>query len=218
MQQVYAVRIGNKYGIEFEEYINSKIPHVTWIREESIGKLQWNKLLPMSYDTDEPVVVIDIDQIFINDYMDIINYPIQRGEFLMTESWWVQDTKNKYKIQGGIQKYYPKDCKYIYDKFVSNPKYWMNYYIKNSTTHGPVNGEQYFVYDTAKEKLNIKFFPKEWTTKWIENPSKDWIIEANMMYPGDWLYLDEFNPEIRAIHYQTVRLTCKEHQKFQSSF
>lgn len=218
MQQVYAVRIGNKYGIEFEEYINSKIPHVTWIREESIGKLQWNKLLPMSYDIDEPVVVIDIDQIFINDYMDIINYPIQRGEFLMAESWWVQDTKNKYKIQGGIQKYYPKDCKYIYDKFISDPEYWMNYYIKNGTTHGPINGEQYFVYDTAKEKLNVKFFPKEWTTKWKENPSKDWIIKANMMYPGDWIYLDEFNPEIRVVHYQAVPLTRKEHQKFRSSF
>jgi len=215
MQKVYAVRIGDKYGAEFEKYIDSKIPNVTWIREESIGKLQWNKLVPMSYDIDEPVVVIDIDQIFINGYMDIINYPIQRGEFLMAESWWVQDARDTYKIQGGIQKYYPRDCKYIYDKFVSDPDYWMNYYIKNKTTVGPVNGEQYFVYDTAKEKLNVKFFPKEWTTKWIENPSKDWIIEANLMYPGDWLYLDKFNSNIRSIHYQSVDLNHAELLKFQ---
>ena len=111
MQRVFAVRVGDKYGPHYEDYINSKIPNVTWIKKEVVGPRQWNKLYPMSLDIDEPVVVIDIDMMFINDYMDAINYPINRGEFLAAKSWW-RDTLNKnYSVQGGFQKYYPKDCK-----------------------------------------------------------------------------------------------------------
>ena len=36
----------------------------------------------MSLDIDEPVCVIDIDVSLINDYMDMINYPIYPGEFI----------------------------------------------------------------------------------------------------------------------------------------
>ena len=32
--KVFAIRIGDKYGRDVEDYINSKIPNVTWIREE----------------------------------------------------------------------------------------------------------------------------------------------------------------------------------------
>ena len=203
--RVFAVRTGDKYGPEVEEYIDSKIPNVTWIREETIGKHQWNKLIPMSLDIDEPVVVIDIDMSFINDYMDVINYPIKRGEFVAAQSWWVDTTNSNYKLQGGFQKYYPKDCRYIYDKFMSNPEYWMEYYIKNGTCDGPINGEQYFVEDSVKEKLKLKFLPATWMTKWTRTAQYDneWLLQANLHYPGEWLFLgQEFHPDVRLIHFQ----------------
>jgi hypothetical protein len=203
--RVYAVRTGDRYGPEYEDYINSKVPNVTWIREETIGKHQWNKLIPMSLDIDEPVCVIDIDVSFINDYMDLFNYPIERGQFVATQSWYKDTEVEGYKLQGGFQKYYPKDCKYIYDKFVSDPEYWMEYYIKNGTTCGPVNGEQYFVEDSVKEKLDLKFVPAEWMTRW-ENLSyhdSEWLTDANIHYPGEYLYLGgEFNPDVRLLHFQ----------------
>lgn len=204
--RVYAVRTGDKYGPEFEEYIDSKIPNVTWIREETIGKAQWNKLVPMSLDIDEPVVVIDIDMSFINDYMDAINYPIQRGEFIGAYCWWNDvDPKLGYRLQGGFQKYYPKDCKYIYDKFVSDPEYWMEYYIKNGTTCGPVNGEQYFVEDSVKERLKLKFLPETWMTNWhwAAQYNEKRVLDANLKYPGQWLYLGgEFHQDVRLLHFQ----------------
>ena len=201
--RVYAVRTGDKYGPEIEEYINSKIPNVSWIREEIIGAHQWNKLVPMSLDIDEPVCVIDIDVSFINDYMDMINYPIERGQFVAAQSWW-KDTDKEYKLQGGFQKYYPKDCRYIFDKFMADREHWMEYYIKNGTTIGPVNGEQYFVEDSVKERLDLKFLPPEWITKWHRVAAYDtqWLLEANLAYPGEYLYLDGFNPQIRMIHHQ----------------
>ena len=203
--RVYAVRTGDKYGQEYERYIDSKIPNVTWIREETIGKHQWNKLVPMGLDVNEPVCVLDIDVTLTNDYMDMINYPIQRGEFVATQSWWAESEESPhYKLQGGFQKYYPKDCKYIYDKFMSDPEHWMQYYIENGTTHGPVNGEQYFVEDSVNEKLKLKFLPATWITKWDEfrRNDNDWVAQANAAYPGEWLYLGgEFNPDVKLIHH-----------------
>jgi hypothetical protein len=206
---VFAVRTGTKYGPEYEQYIDSKIPNVTWIRKETIGKHQWNKLIPMSLNIDEPVCVIDIDVSLINDYMDLINYPIKRGEFIAAKAWWGDAIG--YELQGGFQKYYPKDCKYIYDKFVDAPEYWMEHYIKNGTTIGPVNGEQYFVEDCVREKLNLKFIPDIWITRWEEmiHHDRDWLANANKEYPGEWLYLGgEFNPEVRMIHFRGEHQPC----------
>lgn len=211
--RVYAVRTGNKYGPEYEDYINSKIPNVTWIREETIGKHQWNKLIPMSLDIDEPVCVIDIDVSFINNYMDMINYPIKPGQFIATESWWNDTWKKGYRLQGGFQKYYPKDCRYIYDKFVSNPEYWMEYYIKNRTTIGPVNGEQYFVEDSVKEKLELITLPKAWFTRWVTDESINygknmtkWQVELTNKYNditgNEYIYLgEEFHEDIKFVHF-----------------
>jgi len=200
MQRVFAVRIGDKYGPHYEDYINSKIPNVTWIREESIGKLQWNKLIPMSLNIDEPVVVIDIDMFFIHDYMDIINYPIEPGEFVSMPGWW-QDAKG-YTMQGGFQKYYPKDCKYIYDEFISKPDYWMEYYIKNGTTIGPINGEQYFIEDQVKKRLKLKLAPKTWVTRWEHQMTERLEFSLNLYYQADWLRLgEEFYPDLRVIHF-----------------
>ena len=156
--KVFACRIGNKFGQDVEDYINSKIPNVTWIRDELDGvRLQWNKMRVMNMDIDEPVVVIDIDLEFINDYMDAINYPIERGQFLSAKSWWRDSMRSdvSYSVNGGFYKYYPKDCKYIYDKFMKDKLRWQNYYIDNGITVGPVNGEQYFVEDSVNEKLQM---------------------------------------------------------------
>ena len=202
--RIFAVRIGKKFGQDVEDYINSKLPIVTWIRDSLPGvNLQWNKMRVMNMDIDEPVVVIDIDLEFINDYMDAFEYPIERGEFLSAKSWWRDTVRSdlSYSVNGGFFKYYPKDCKYIYDKFMKDKFYWQNYYIKNGTTVGPVNGEQYFVEDSVKEKLKLKFLPETWFCKSVKNPSKDWWARMNTLYPGDWLYLDgEYNKEIKIIH------------------
>ena len=202
--RIFAVRIGKKFGQDVEDYINSKLPNVTWIRDSLPGvNLQWNKMRVMNMDIDEPVVVIDIDLEFINDYMDAFEYPIERGEFLSAKSWWRDTVRSdlSYSVNGGFFKYYPKDCKYIYDKFMKDKFYWQNYYIKNGTTVGPVNGEQYFVEDSVKEKLKLKFVPETWFCKSVKNPSKDWWARMNTLYPGEWLYLDgEYNKEIKIIH------------------
>ena len=56
--KVFAVRVRDKYGQEVEDYINSKISNVTWIRDELPGvDLQWNKLRVMNMDIDEIISI-----------------------------------------------------------------------------------------------------------------------------------------------------------------
>ena len=131
--KIVAVRIGDKYGPEYEKYLESKLPEheFIWVREPINDKiqLQWNKMYAMNLDIDEPVVVMDIDVVLVNDYKKLFDYPIKKGQFLSIPGWWRDTSGKKHKINGGFFKYYPKDCKYIYDRFMQQPIYWQKYYI-----------------------------------------------------------------------------------------
>jgi hypothetical protein len=167
--KILAVRIGDKYGPEYEEYLERKLPNheFIWIRKPyDMGViLQWN-----------------------------------------TE-------KSGYVINGGFFKYYPKDCKYIFDKFMSDPHHWQHYYIKNGTTKGPVNGEQYFVEDSVKENLELITLPDAWFTRWVTDESINygknmtkWQIELTNKYSditgNDYIYLGgEFHEDIKFVHF-----------------
>ena len=213
--RIFAVRIGKKFEQDVEDYINSKLPNVTWIRDSLPGvNLQWNKMRVMNMDIDEPVVVIDIDLEFINDYMDAFEYPIERGEFLSAKSWWRDTVRSdlSYSVNGGFFKYYPKDCKYIYDKFMKDVEYWQQYYIKNGTTSGPVNGEQYFVEDSANERLEVITTPDSWCTRWTSNEDviygkdmTEWQVKISQKYReltgNSYIYLDKFHPDIKFVHF-----------------
>ena len=121
---IVCIRIGEKYGPEYEDYLNKKLSkyNIIWIREPYHPKvtLQWNKMWGMQLQQDEPICVMDIDVLLLNDYEKIFETPIEPGQFLAMPGWW-RDTKKS------------------------------GYYIKNETTKGPVNGEQYFIEDSVKE-------------------------------------------------------------------
>lgn len=214
MMKIIAVRIGTKYGLEYEKYLESKLPEYEfiWVREpiRDDVKLQWNKMYGMSLDVDEPICVMDIDVVLENDYKQIFEYPIERGEFVAMPGWW-RDSNPEYLINGGFFKYYPKDCRYIYDQFMSNVDKWQRHYIENGITKGPINGEQHFVEDHVKQKLKLKIMPNSWFTRWhsgigmSEKQLENWKIKTNIKYinltGNDYLFMDEFHPDIKLIHY-----------------
>ena len=78
IMKIVAVRIGEKYGPEYETYLENKLPEheFIWVRKpinENIF-LQWNKMYGMNLDIDEPICVMDIDMILVNDYQKVFNY------------------------------------------------------------------------------------------------------------------------------------------------
>ena len=214
--KIFAVRIGDRYGPGYEKYLEDRLPEYdfVWIREQIHPKvlMQWNKMYAMNTDIDEPVCVMDIDMLLINDYRQIFEYPIKRGEFVAIPGWWRDTEKEGYSLNGGFFKYYPTDCKYIYEKFMSNIDYWQNYYIENKITKGPINGEQYFVEDSVKERLKLKLIPNSWVARWcatadvLDKPLRVWQSEISAKYNAvtgnDYLYLGgQFHPDVKFVHF-----------------
>jgi hypothetical protein len=194
--KVFAVRVGNRYGREYEEYLRSKIPHIQFLNEEKEEfKLQWNKLHFFNLDLDKPIVVIDIDLELINDYEKLFEYKIKEDEFLTIKPWW-----NSKNINGGFYKFYPKQFKYVYNEFKNNKEKWEQYYIHLGLKPGPVNGEEDFVADQVADKL--VYLPEEWCALMYDKGDKEWFSRINAKYPGDYFYLgNKFNPNIKLVHY-----------------
>ena len=73
--KIFCVRVGTRYGKQYEDYINSKLDNVIWLHEQIHPYIlgQWNKLHGMTFDQDEPLLVLDIDILLMNDYMELIN-------------------------------------------------------------------------------------------------------------------------------------------------
>ena len=226
--KIVIVRIGDKYGPEYETYLEKKLSdyELVWIHKPIQDNVwyQWNKMAAMNLDIDEPICVIDIDMLLVNDYKEVFEYPIEHGQFLAMPSWWGGALKGDYKINGGFFKYYPKECKYIWEEFMSDPMKWQKHYIKNGTTIGPVNGEQCFVEDQVKKHLELITLPDEWFTRWSAGELALWPGGSNyiMWMEGitkkwnevtgyDWIYLDgEFFPTIKMVHF--TRTENKPHE------
>ena len=89
---------------------------------------------------------------------------------------------------------------------------WQRHYIDNGTTRGPVNGEQYFVEDSVKERLELKLLPKEWFTRWVVDSDivgrsmTKWQVQITRKYQkitgNDYIFLGgEFHPDIKFVHF-----------------
>jgi hypothetical protein len=206
--KIYCVRIGDKYGQQYEDYMNEKLAdyEVIWIKEpiKPNVPLQWNKMVAMNDDSDEPVVVLDIDKIFINDYKEALDYSIKPGEFLAAPYWW---GNGKIPMSGGFYKFYPKDCKYIYNNYINNIDYYTNYYIKNGYTTGPVNGEFLYVHYMLQRELKLITLPDAWVTRWtseefdLSGEHRSDLKHRYRSATGNYLYKDEFNPMIKIVHF-----------------
>jgi len=204
--KIVCVRIGDRYGPEYESYLESKLPEYEfiWIREpiQNNVQLQWNKMYGMSLDIKEPICVMDIDVLLLGDYKKIFEYPIEKGQFLTIKSWWKDTEYSRFTINGGFYKYYPTDCKYIYDKFMENPAYYQKKYIEEGYTTGPVNGEQHFIEDSVNEELELIYLPSSWVCRMKD----DAMMRLNRKYKNEtgnsYMFLgDEFHPDIKLAHF-----------------
>ena len=211
--KVFCVRIGTKYGPEYEDYINNKLEghDIHWIRESFHPHvpLQWNKLQVFNMDIDEPVIVMDIDKLLINDYHDLINYSCDKGEFVSLPYWW-NFNGTDFLMSGGFYKFWPKDCKNIYETYMSDINYWTNYYIKSGLTTGPVNGEFMFVQDNLDCDLNL--VPSAWCTRWVSDPdiSTSNIEDKYKEITGNVLFENgKFHNDVKVVHF--TRSTNKPH-------
>ena len=96
---------------------------------------------------------------------------------------------------------------------MSDIRGWQSYYIEAGIAKGPVNGEQYFVEDSVKERLELVTLPDAWFTRWVTDESinygKDmtkWQVQLTNKYRkltgNDFIYLGgEFHEDIKLVHF-----------------
>ena len=102
------VRIGDKYAFTMNTLLNKSWDQSHGYVKRISGYIFSGIRLyePFPYQKTLPVVLIDIDLEFINDYTSLFLQPVQRGEFLVTRNWWWQDNHPRtYKFLGGFYKF-----------------------------------------------------------------------------------------------------------------
>ena len=201
IMRIYCVRIGEKYGPLYEDYINEKLAdyEVIWIHQpiKPNVPLQWNKIVGFNDLSNDPIAIMDIDQLLINDYKEALDYPIEPGEFLAAPYHW---GNAKIPMSGGFYKFYPRECKYIYNEFINRIDHWTSHYIKNGYTTGPVGGEFIFVYEQMSKKLKLKLLPDPWIERCnSEWPDKTFDQDTKMVHfthslnkPHEWSGYSEY--------------------------
>ena len=91
-------------------------------------------------------------------------------------------------------------------------EYWQQYYIKNHNNIMYIDGEQYFVEDSANERLEVITTPNSWCTRWTSNEDviygkdmTEWQVKISQKYrelTGNlYIYLDKFHPDIKFVHF-----------------
>jgi len=152
--------------------------------------------------------LMDIDQVIIRN-CDFLFDDIEDNEFRGTHRFWWrwrEDKENKkLALSGSIYKFKNGEHQYIVDEFEKDIDYWQEYFIKNGTTSGPVNGEQHFVQKMLEDnKTKTSMFPEKHIVKWHEN---DFYIQTCIehdykKWSGNSYLLDEdWHKDVKVIHY-----------------
>ena len=97
---------------------------------------------------------------------------------------------------------------------MQQPIYWQKYYISKGIAKGPVNGEQYFVEDSVRERLELITVPESWVTRWCAKEDigvknfdlVEWKTKIQRQYyevtGNDYIYMGgEFHPDIKMVHF-----------------
>jgi hypothetical protein len=139
-------------------------------------KKHWNKLrfFDPSFigaSIEDDVIIMDIDQKFIGNPKQLIEYSVNHGEVCFAARWW---TNQKYgcPVSGGLIKFKSDGSqKYVLDIFLQNPNYWLTYYhIASISGKYPENiqmysGEQNYLYHHFKKTHKLITWPKEYVVK-----------------------------------------------------
>lgn len=171
-------------------------------------KLQWYKLdfFKNNFIENEDIIIMDID-------VDIIGnqdwlFKDYGYDFTGSHRWWWRwredNEDDKFALSGTIYKFKNGEHQYIVDTFENNIEYWEEYFIKNGTTVGPVNGEQHFVQKMLIDNnTNKGYFPEKMIVKWHNDFSIQLKLERDYYkWSGnDYIENDGWNPDIRMVHY-----------------
>jgi hypothetical protein len=151
----------------------------------------------------EHCLILDIDQVVVGNFDDILNHTLEPGQFGCIRRWWSR-RQDLCKINGGFQMYRMGDTNHMWETFVSNPDHWQHYYVNAGLAEGPVNGEQNFIHQHAGD--NRYWFNEKWFGKYEEKDmlkiQMQWLNEVDKYDP---FYIgEEFNEDVKIVHFSNA--------------
>jgi hypothetical protein len=166
-------------------------------------KLHWYKMDFFKddfvrYGDNDSVIVMDIDQMFVNDPTPMLDYKVKDNHIATTPRWWVEAPRHT--LNGGWYKFKANTMQYVHDKFYSDPDKWQTYYFYNNTVSYLYYGEQNFVCDTIDHKVDL--MPAEWSCRAMSDGNN---YSLNLKYyeltKEPMIIADEWAPDIKLVHY-----------------
>jgi len=183
------------------------------IGEDPLLKRQWNKLRffdPnfIGASSDDEVIIMDIDQVFIGDPEKLIKYPVNTGEQLYAFRWWTNQIGTP--INSGVSKFKADGSNlHVLQKFLERPSYWMMHYHLGSKSglykekFPPFFGEQRFIWQNLQKTHDIVFWPKEYIVKY--DSSLGFMDKMADLYRdrvgGELIVGDKLNPRSVLVHF-----------------
>ena len=172
-------------------------------------KLQWYKIdfFKSNFVDGDNLILMDIDMDILGN-IDFLFNEIAEDEFKGTHRWWWQEKDldaGLKALSGSVYSFKNGKHSYISEKFEEDIPYWQEYFIKNKTASGPVNGEQHFVQMMVQNK-NFTFFPSTHIAKWHTDSlfEQTRIEYSYVKYTGN-KYLEDgsgnFHPDLKIVHY-----------------
>ena len=180
-------------------------------------KKHWHKLKFFSeqfgyQNKGDDIIIMDIDQVIVNNFNDVLNYKVNDDELLTYNAWW----DNELKKNGGFYKFKSGTLNHVWDNFALNPEYWQNYYYENGDVHYKYYGEQNYVdWKMHEKQIKVTKMPGQWLGKYTDN-TKDMIrmnIDYAKAFNTEYMILDKPNDMIKVIHLNGVNNSIHKYNK-----
>lgn len=200
MIDICVTHFGEKYSSKYIDNLQNGIARnysgdFNFIVKTDCPNGHWDKI--SFFERHDPCIVMDIDVIINGNLDDLFNYDIVENHIGAFPRWW-KNTGCKYN--GGFYKINPGYNQLaVYDKFYSNPDFWINHYGKLVGTMGM--GEQNFVTDSS---YFIEELPGKWLGIHTEGSSrynKDIMNRYYDFYNKPLITQEKFGDQIKLVHF-----------------
>ena len=227
---ILTLKVGDKYSSEYVNKLyngikkNSTTPFTFYCyTEDPTGLLddiqvvdlhpkdavekQWYKIDFHSWDLEGKNIVMDIDQVIIEDFDEILEFDLPKDRYGVVYRWWSNNV-DVCPINGGFQMFWNGTSKHLYDKFYEDPQHWQTHYINIGEAEGPVNGEQNFVYNNCD--LEFEYIPHWWFAKYtdrkreMDNIQKKWMERTHPFIVEPFYMGDTFCESIKVVHFSNA--------------
>lgn len=197
------IKVPFKYHV-YSDTNDIECDEIIPLRKNKHIKAHWHKLkfFDSLFTGAGEIIVLDIDQIILKDITEMVIWPVKSKNLLSYESWWNNDPVS---INGGWYKFNAGDFDYVWEKYISDPDYWQNYFYERCIVHFKYFGEQNFVEKCLFEKRgNVITYPGEWVGKWTHNFDQNLAYQQlyRKKFNQDYMILgDDVNPKLKIVHF-----------------